>query len=311
MKVAAVVAAALAALVVQYFVLIRPWYQTWGASAEEIEKALPGDTFWPNATKVETRAITIRASADAVWPWIAQLGQDKAGFYSYRCLENLVGCEAPAANRVLGLADPEPGEKFWMYPQRKAGGSGFATFAAVKHARYMVLVTNGFDPPGPGGDVVEAGTWSFVLEPRTNGTTRLLLRGRFGLPDRPPSAVTWLWRTFVFDPIHFGMERKMLLTLKDLAEGRAAPPAWVDVVEVVLWSLTLAFGLAALVAVFLRRATFWRPLAAGTAALFVLTLLFFARPPLVIAVVLVVFLRWVLSWAWKEPPPETATRPVT
>lgn len=303
MKVAGILAAALVALAIQYFALIRPWYQHWGATDEEARKELPGDAVWPRAATVETRAVTIAAPSRRVWPWIAQLGQDRAGFYSYRWLENLCGCEMPDADRVLGLPDPKPGDKLWMYPPRKAGGAGYAVYASVEPGRSMVLLAHGFDRPGPSGELAPRGTWSLVLEPAGERATRLLVRGRSGVRGERQGLWSWLYDAFLFEPIHFAMERKMMLTIKDRAEGRRPAPAWVDTVEVVLWMLTFAFGVAALVAVFLRRATFWRPLAAGTTALFVLTLLFFARPPLVVAIALVVLLRYALVWAWREPPP--------
>jgi hypothetical protein len=307
MRLVAMLGAALAALAVQYFVLIRPWYQHWGATADEAQEQLPGDGLWPNAATIETRAVTIAAPAQRVWPWIAQIGQDRGGFYSYRWLENLIGCEMPDADHVLGLPDPKPGEKFWMYPRSKAGGMGYATYAAVEHGRSIVLLAHGFDRPGPTGDIPPAGTWSLVLEPRGDRATRLLVRGRAGIEGQGQGLGKWLFTTFFFDPVHFAMERKMMLSLKDRAEGRRPAPAWVDTAEVVLWMLTFAFGISALAAVFFKRASFWRPLAAGTTALFVLTLLFFARPPLVVAVVLVVLLRWTLAWAWKESPPAGST----
>src|SRR6185312_9811588 len=48
-----------------------------------------------------TRAIAISAPADQVWPWIAQLGQGRGGFYSYDFLENLVGCDIYGADRIV------------------------------------------------------------------------------------------------------------------------------------------------------------------------------------------------------------------
>ena len=307
MKLAAILGVALVALVVQYFAVIRPWYQHWGATAEETQKELPGDALWPNAAAVETRAITIAAPVQRVWPWVSQIGQDRGGFYSYRWLENLIGCEMPDADRVLGLPDPKAGEKLWMYPRRKAGGAGYAIYAAVEPSRSMVLLMHGFDGPDSAGSIPPRGTWSFILEPHGNRATRLLIRGRAGTAGERQGLGSWLSSAFFFDPIHFAMERKMMLALKDRAEGRRPAPAWVDTTEVVLWMLTFAFGMAALAAMFLKRATFWRPLAAGTTALFVLTLLFFARPPLAVAVVLVVLLRWALAWAWKDPPPAGST----
>src|ERR1700682_4382350 len=73
----------------------------WGATDEEIAAAQPGDDLIGDANVTATRAITIRRSADVVWPWIAQLGQGRGGFYSYDFLENLVGCDIHSADRVV------------------------------------------------------------------------------------------------------------------------------------------------------------------------------------------------------------------
>src|SRR5213078_2693391 len=55
----------------------------------------------PNPDLVTTRAITVHALAEQVWPWIAQLGQGRGGFYSYDFLENLVGCDIHSADRIV------------------------------------------------------------------------------------------------------------------------------------------------------------------------------------------------------------------
>jgi hypothetical protein len=63
--------------------------------------ALPGDELIPHADLTATRAVTVRAPADGVWPWVAQLGQGRGGFYSYDFLENLVGCDIHSADRIV------------------------------------------------------------------------------------------------------------------------------------------------------------------------------------------------------------------
>src|SRR6202051_3997020 len=73
----------------------------WGATDEEIAAAQPGDELIGDAKVTATRAITIRRSPDVVWPWVAQLGQGRGGFYSYDFLENLVGCDIHSADRVV------------------------------------------------------------------------------------------------------------------------------------------------------------------------------------------------------------------
>jgi hypothetical protein len=69
-----------------YTFAIRPWFQRWGATKEEAKESLPGDNL-PGETS-STRAITIAAPADEVWRWLVQIGQDRAGFYSYTAIEN-------------------------------------------------------------------------------------------------------------------------------------------------------------------------------------------------------------------------------
>ncbi|HKX67715.1 MAG TPA: SRPBCC family protein, partial [Intrasporangium sp.] len=63
----------------------------WGATHAELQEVLPGDELISDARRVATRAITIDAPPDAVWPWVAQLGQGRGGLYSHDWLENLAG----------------------------------------------------------------------------------------------------------------------------------------------------------------------------------------------------------------------------
>jgi hypothetical protein len=61
-----------------YLLLARPW-EHWGASAEEIRAPLPGDDVVAHATWEATKAVTIGAPPQAVWPWLAQIGYGRAG----------------------------------------------------------------------------------------------------------------------------------------------------------------------------------------------------------------------------------------
>jgi len=300
MKLFAILGALATALAVQYFVLIRPWYQTWGASVAEMQASLPGDALAPDAAEVETRAVTIDAPPDQVWPWLAQLGQGRAGFYSYRFLQNLLGMDMPAGDRLLGLPDPRPGDLLLMSPRPSMGGRAYATYEEVLPGRALVLRTYALRALGHEGAPPPSGSWAFVLRPEAGGKTRLLVRSRTGSAHAPPSFAGLALATVVLDPIHFAFERKLMLGLKDRGEGHALTPAWVEALEVVLWFATAILGLSAAAAALLRRASAWRALAAATAAAFVLTLLFFARPPLAVAVVAVALLRWAVSWAWRK-----------
>ncbi|HEY7476179.1 MAG TPA: hypothetical protein VH679_14265, partial [Vicinamibacterales bacterium] len=100
-----------------FLVHVRPWYLRWGATDAEIARPLPGDEIIPNAISQQTRAITIDAPVERVWPWLAQIGQDRGGFYSFDLLENAVGARMPTDD-VLRPARQAwaVGNRLWMYP---------------------------------------------------------------------------------------------------------------------------------------------------------------------------------------------------
>ena len=89
-----------------YALAIRHWHLRWGATDEEAGKPLPGDDLVPQPGIESTRAITVHAPAGEVWPWLAQIGQDRGGFYSYEWLENLPapGCAMRTASTPSGSA---------------------------------------------------------------------------------------------------------------------------------------------------------------------------------------------------------------
>jgi hypothetical protein len=177
-----------------YIAAVRPWLEGWGATAEERAKALPGDELVPGPASQTTRAVTVEAPVEDVWPWVAQIGQDRGGFYSYEWLENLAGCRMQNAERI----HPE-----WQ--QRRVGETVLLHPASgLELARFE-----------PDRCFAFAG-WYLVLEP-ANGFTRLIARGRF------PRGATSLAYASLLELPHFIMERKMLLGIKARAErSRAA-----------------------------------------------------------------------------------------
>jgi len=80
---------------------LRPWHQRWGMTRDELGRSRPGDELVPNACGESTHGITVNAPASQIWPWIVQIGQDRAGFYSYTQLENLFGCEMRNAGQIV------------------------------------------------------------------------------------------------------------------------------------------------------------------------------------------------------------------
>src|SRR4029077_3090831 len=101
MHAAAIVIFILAALLFSYLYIIRPWHLHWGATHLDRIAVLRGDALSPYASAVVTHAVNVDATAEAVWRWIVQIGQDRGGFYSSSFLENLVGCDMHNAFRIV------------------------------------------------------------------------------------------------------------------------------------------------------------------------------------------------------------------
>ena len=221
--------AALAALFAVYFVVARPWFLRWGATDLEVTMRLPGDDIVPDARDHVTRAITINAPADRVWPWLTQIGQDRGGFYSYQWLENMVGCEMPDIQHLdPRLQHWKVGDKLWMYPPSKAGGAGFAELIVLEPGRALGFGTRQIGTTSTRVD----GSWTFVVLPVDAQSTRLIFRGRGAGGLRPIAAAFTL---SVFEPVHFAMERRMLVGLKAAAEGRHLLRV-LDNLQVALWA---------------------------------------------------------------------------
>ena len=188
-----------------YILVARPRQLRWGATDEESEGPLPGDDLMENADLIATRAITIRASAEQVWPWIAQLGQGRGGFYSYDFLENLVGCDIHSADRIV----PEWQDVVVGDEVRFAPAVGLAV-ASLEQARSLVL--HGGVPIGNKAPPYDF-TWAFVLRDEPDQTTRLLVRERY--------AYTRPWARLIVKPTEvfsFVMSQKMLREIKERAE---------------------------------------------------------------------------------------------
>lgn len=217
------------------FVQARTAFRTWGVEPDEAERKLPGDELVPEAEAVDTRGIDIGAPPDEVWPWLVQMGYGRAGWYSYDELD----MDHPSAERIVPeLQQVEVGDVFPTHP-----GGGFEV-KIVEPAKALVLysdralVTAQAEAAGQGLETASTNvratgayldrsmpgdfqaSWSFVLEPRPEGRTRLIerFRGRMEpLEDRPaPPAIAGKALLFGL----FVMVRRQMLGIRDRAEGR-------------------------------------------------------------------------------------------
>ncbi len=177
-----------------YAFFIRSWHLRWGATDEEFSKPLPGDELVPDPGIESTRAITANAPEKEAWPWLAQIGQDRGGFYSYEWLENLAGCRMRNADRIHPeWQHREVGEIVFLHP---ATGMKVATFE-------------------PGRAIVLEGWGAFVVDPIDEESTRVILR------TRVPRGSTTLYYLLGIEIPHFIMEQRMLKGIKERAERTA------------------------------------------------------------------------------------------
>jgi hypothetical protein len=160
--------------------------------------------------------VTIDAPIETVWAWLIQIGQDRAGFYSYTWLENLFCCAMPRVERIVPeWQERVVGDTVWLARRDRYRGEARQKVVQVVAPRVLTLAS-----PTDWGRVLRRetsheGTWAFILVPVDPGTTRLIVRSRG--PEAPTLVGRLFWMA-VFEPAHFIMERKMMLSLKALAE---------------------------------------------------------------------------------------------
>jgi hypothetical protein len=135
------------------------------ATAAERHRLLPADEMVPDPIFTSTHAITIDAPPDEVWPWIAQMGAGRAGWYSWDLIDN---GGRPSARRIVPeLQTVVPGD---IMPAVPHATDGFVV-ASVDPPRDLILTV----ADGHGATAV---AWEHVLEPIDAGRTRLIVRGR-------------------------------------------------------------------------------------------------------------------------------------
>jgi hypothetical protein len=188
-----------------YVVALRPWTMHWGATEDELALPLPGDEVVPEPQHIATRAVTVHARPEEIWPWLAQMGRGRGGLYSFDWLDRLFGIlDEPSADHVLPeFQDLKAGDTI------PVGGGVNWPVTQVEPNRLLLIEVH-----QDGADV----TWTFFLEPIDAETTRLISRNRWTMGDSLKGyAKTYL----IGEPTEFVMTREMLLNIKDRAERLA------------------------------------------------------------------------------------------
>ncbi len=180
-----------------YLVVVGPRQRRWGATQEEVARGMPGDGLLRRDAPSTTRATTIDASPEVVFPWLLQIGYGRGGWYSYDWIDN---DGKPSVERI----DPElqrlaVGDRIEMLP-------GLGPIVREIEPNHHIVSGS------------ETDSWCLLVEPTHDGRTRLISRWR---QDWPKSAGTYAWIA-LSDPGAFIMEQKMLRRIRGLAERDGA-----------------------------------------------------------------------------------------
>ncbi len=187
----------------------------WGFDRVSAARPLPGDEIVPTPQWGWTHGVEIDAPPDAVWPWVAQIGADRGGFYSYQWLENLAGCRVRNAERVHPEWQVRPGGAIVLHPAIPA-----MPIAAVERGRFFVAHTPAPADAAAAGMPPVAASWLFLVEPLGPGRSRFVSRYRVACAD-----TAWTRLAFgpaLVEPIGVEMDRRMLLGVKARAERTSA-----------------------------------------------------------------------------------------
>lgn len=217
-----------------YDLVIRPWHSNWGATEEEIEMSLPGDDLVKNPKFNATRAITIEANPDEIYPWIIQIGYKRAGFYSYDWFDNSfkrsaekilvqyqnfrIGDTIPISHMVQWIVDTLQKDNF-------------------------LVIRSGSHPTD--------GSWIWYLKPLDDNTTRLITRLRGDYKAKFPMVLI----NYLTDFGDLPFMRKSMLGIKQRSEGAINDSFISDLLEGLVW--ILSFGSFLLSVVFVFRYNWW------------------------------------------------------
>jgi hypothetical protein len=198
-----------------------------GTSTEERTATYPGDDLIPDGRRYGATATTIEAPPECVWPWLLQMGCDRAGFYSFDLLDN---GGRPSAERIHPeWQNLQAGDRIASAPD----ASRWFEVALLAPERSLVLrasltipAARNFDPALESPRAYSDSTWGFFLRPTVDGHTRLVVTGKArGRPHMLTAIGNWLF----WDRAHWVMQLKEFAGLRrrveSLPNGAAATPA--------------------------------------------------------------------------------------
>lgn len=208
-----------------YLIFIKPNVASWGATDEEVHMSFVGDELSPRINS--TRAVEINATANDVWKLIIQLGADRGGSFSYTFLEKAMGYK--------GLDSSDSLDKSYdMKVGRIIPGSSDPSSSVIEY-NFEVLAVD------EGTSFVLKNWGAFVLRVLDKNTTRFIIRNH----GAELNGLAARLGDFIMTPLHYLMERRMMLEFKSLAETRKGLSQSADIIWFcgIVLSMIGCFGL--------------------------------------------------------------------
>ena len=183
----------------------------WGIDSEVATREYPGDELIPHPRWSWTHGIEVDAPAPAVWPWLAQIGADRGGFYSYQWLENVIGCNLRNAETIHPEWEIGAGDGLVLHPSMPP-----LPVVAMERGRYFVVHGRPDEDARAHGKPWVASSWLFFVEAVADNRCRVISRFRSDSSDDLATRLTY--GPALVEPIGFAMDRRMLLGIKQRAE---------------------------------------------------------------------------------------------
>ncbi len=263
-----------AALVIAITLIGFAWVGTlipaWGSTPEEAARALPADDWVSKPSLIWNHAITIQAPPESIYPWLVQMGDSRAAYYSITFIENAF-CATSGDCRYVNANQVHPE---WQNPEKGAQGMimDYMVIQDYQPNQYVLAVASDKLPM--------RWSWLWYIEALDSGSSRLIVRHRIALPaDAPKGIINTVFAA------GYVMERGMLLGIQARAEG-TPPAAGEELLGAVLWLLVFGMGVTCAVR-FVRVADGYHNLGVGIEAVIVLFVLTFVQPPMLVRVILV------------------------
>jgi proline iminopeptidase len=187
-----------------------------GATDEEIRKPFPGSDIVPGGKRGSTMAVTIDAPPSEVWPWLVQMGCDRAGWYSWDRLDNAGKPSAQTINPAWQSLSI--GQRIWSTPDH----AHWFEVAGLEPDRFLALRATfargarQIDSASPRPASFSDSLWAFLLEPLPGDRTRVIVTVYSAAEPKMPAAVMGL---LFWEPAHWIMQTRQFANLARRAEA--------------------------------------------------------------------------------------------